>query len=124
MALLFTIPICAAQLVIRNAMVILLPGWSIRSPEESRGFVVLGQRLVMLLGNAIILAISLIPAALIFLPAFFLSHRYFAGSAAVLAIATVPSAALLAFEVWMAIKFLGAQFDRIDVTTEVGVATI
>jgi hypothetical protein len=122
--LLFTVPICAAQLVIRNAVVVLLPGWAVRSAEDQRGFVVVGQRLVMLVGNIIVLTLALLPAALLFIPAFLLSRAYFSGSAAVLAIATVPSVALLAFEVWMAIRFLGAQFDKVDVTTEVGVATI
>jgi hypothetical protein len=122
--LLFTIPICAAQLVIRNAIVVLLPGWAIKSGEDQRGFVVMGQRLVMFGGNMLVLLFALIPSALLFVPAFLLSRAYFAGSAAVLAVATVPSVALLAFEVWWAIRFLGAQFDRVDVTTEVGVATI
>jgi hypothetical protein len=122
-ALLFTIPICAAQLVIRNAIVVLLPAWTVRSLEDQRGFTVVGQRLVILLGNLIVLAVALIPAAILFIPAFLLSHAYFRGSAAVLAISIVPSVALLLFEIWMAIKFLGAQFDKIDVTTEVGVAT-
>jgi hypothetical protein len=110
--------------VIRNAIVVLLPGWAIKSGEEQRGFVVMGQRLVMFGGNMLVLLFALIPSALLFVPAFLLSRAYFAGSAAVLAVATVPSVALLAFEVWWAIRFLGAQFDRIDVTTEVGVATI
>jgi ABC-2 type transport system permease protein len=123
-ALLFTIPICAAQLVIRNAVVVLIPGWAVRSGEDQRGFVVIGQRLVLLGGNLLVLLFTLIPAALLFIPAFLLSHAYFAGSAAVLAVATTPSVALLVFEVWMAIKFLGAQFDKVDVTTEVGVSTI
>ena len=121
-ALLFTIPICAAQLVIRNAIVILLPGWAIRSAEDQRGFTVVGQRLVLLFGNLIVLAVTLIPAAILFVPAFFISRAYFHGSAAVLAISIVPSVGLLLFEVWMAIKFLGTQFEKIDVTTEVGVA--
>lgn len=123
-ALLFTIPICAAQLLIRNALVVLLPGWVIRSGEDQRGFAVVGQRLVMFAGNLLVLLFTLIPAAILFIPAFVLSRMYFHGSAAVLAVATVPSVALLIFEVWMGIKFLGAQFDKIDVTTEVGVATL
>jgi hypothetical protein len=32
--------------------------------------------------------------------------------------ATVPAAALLCFEVWLGIRFLGAQFEKIDVTNE------
>jgi hypothetical protein len=123
-ALLFTLPICATQLVIRNAIVVLLPGWSVRSGEDQRGFAVIGQRLVTLGGNLIVLAIALLPAAALFVPALLVSRAWFAGSAAVLAVATVPSVALLCWEVWMAIKFLGAQFDRVDVTTEIGIATL
>ena len=84
----------------------------------------MGQRIVMLAGNLLVMLFALVPAAILFIPAFLISRAYFAGSAAVLAVATVPSVALLVFEVWWAIRFLGAQFDRIDVTTEVGVATI
>jgi len=123
-AMLFTIPICAAQLVIRNALVVLLPGWAVRSGEDQRGFTVVGQRLVMFAGNLLVLLFVLLPAAILFVPALLLSHHYFHGSAAVLAITTVPSVALLCLEVWFAIRFLGAQFDKVDVTTELGVATI
>jgi len=121
-ALLFCVPICAAQLVIRNAMVVLLPGWAVKSAEDQRGFVVVGQRLVMLFGNLIVLLFMLLPAAFLFIPALLIS-RHFAAGAAVLAMATVPAVALLLLELWLAIRFLGAQFDKIDVTTEVGVAT-
>jgi hypothetical protein len=123
-ALLFTIPICAAQLVIRNAVVVLMPGWAVRSGEDQRGFVVIGQRLILFGGNLLVLLFTLIPAAMLFIPAFLLSHAYFAGSAAVLAVAIMPSVALLVFEVLVAIRFLGAQFDKVDVTTEMGVSTI
>lgn len=121
-AILFCVPICAAQLVIRNAIAVLLPGWAVKSGEDQRGFVVVGQRLVMMLGNLIVLVFMLLPAAILFIPAFLIS-RHFAAGPAVLAIATVPSVALLLLELWLAIRFLGGQFDKIDVTTEVGVAT-
>lgn len=117
-ALLFAIPICAAQLVIHNAVPILLPAWAVRSKEEPRGFAVLGQRLVLLFGNLVVLAVGLIPAATLFLPALWFAHRLFGGSPIVLALGTVPAVALLALEVWIGIRFLGAQFDRIDVSSE------
>ena len=123
-AILFVVPICAAQFVIRNAVVVLLPGWAVNSGEDQRGFVVVGQRLVFFAGNLLTLLFALLPAAVLFVPAFLISRAYFAGSAGVLAIATVPSVALLCFEIWLAIRFLGAQFEKVDVTTEVGVATI
>ncbi|HKO58191.1 MAG TPA: putative ABC exporter domain-containing protein [Thermoanaerobaculia bacterium] len=117
-ALLFAVPICGAQLVIRNALPVLLPAWAFRSKDEPRGFVMMGQRLLLMLGNLLVLGLALIPAALLFLPALWMAHRFFAGSPVVLAVATVPSVALLVAEVWVGVRFLGAQFDRIDVTND------
>jgi hypothetical protein len=118
-ALIFATPICAAQLLIRNAVPILLPGWATRAPDEQRGFIVMGQRLLMTAGNLLVLLVVLLPAAAIVLPSLFIAARWFHGSAGFVAVATVPAAALLVFEVWLGIRFLGAQFDKIDVTNEV-----
>jgi hypothetical protein len=43
---------------------------------------------------------------------------WFHGSMPVVALATVLAAALLVFEVWLGIRFLGRQFEKIDVTNE------
>jgi hypothetical protein len=118
-ALIFATPICAAQLLIRNAVPILLPGWAMRAPDEQRGFIVMGQRVLMTAGNLLVLLFVLLPAACIVGPSLFIAERWFHGSAGVVAIATVPAAALLFFEVWLGIRFLGAQFEKIDVTNEV-----
>jgi ABC-2 type transport system permease protein len=122
-ALLFAIPICAMQLLIRNAVVILLPSWATQPPDESRGFNVFGQRLVILGGNVIVLVVGLLPAAIVFLPTFFLAHKYFGSSPLFLALGTVPSIAVLCVEIWIAIHLLGAQFDQIDVAGEIGTPT-
>jgi ABC-2 type transport system permease protein len=117
-AMLYTIPVCAAQLLIRNAAAVFFPAWVIRSKEEMKGFMVFGQRIVMLIGNLFILALALLPAAILFLPAFLIANRYFHGSSFALAAGIVPSVMLLAGEVWLGIRLLGAQFDRLDVSTE------
>lgn len=118
LALLFTIPLIGAQLVIRNAAPILLPAWALRSKEDVRGIVMTGQRLVMLLGNLILLAIVLVPAFLLFLPALILANHYFAGNPVALALASVPSVVVLTLEVYVGVKVLGAQFEKIDVTND------
>jgi ABC-2 type transport system permease protein len=123
LALLFAIPICAAQLVIRNATPLILPAWAARSKEEPRGLVMTGQRLVLLAGNLIVLSVVLLPAALLGVPAFILSRHFFAGSPVALAVATMPSIALLFAEVYFGIKALGAQFDNIDVTNDFDTVT-
>jgi len=118
MAMLFTIPVCAAQLLIRNAAAVFFPAWVTRSKEEMKGFMVFGQRLVMMIGNLFILALALLPAALLCVPAYLIANRYFHGSSFVLAAAIVPSVMLLGGEVWLGVRLLGAQFDRLDVSAE------
>jgi ABC-2 type transport system permease protein len=121
-ALMLATPVCAAQLLIRNAVPILLPGWAMRAPDEQRGFNVIGQRLLMMAGNLIVLLFMLLPAACIMGPGLLAAKYWFHGSMPVVALTTVLAAALLCFEVWLGIRFLGRQFEKIDVTNELGVA--
>lgn len=116
--LLLTIPVCAVQLVIRNAIPVLFPAWAMRSKDEPRGFVMMGQRLVTMAGNLFVLAIALIPAAIVFLPSLWLAFQFFSGNPAFVAVATMPAVAVLLAEVWMGIKALGAQFEKLDITNE------
>ncbi|HEY2325687.1 MAG TPA: hypothetical protein VGJ82_22710, partial [Thermoanaerobaculia bacterium] len=120
--LLFAIPICAMQLLIRNAAAVLFPAWTLRSQDDQRGFAVMGQRVVVLAGNLLILTISLIPPAILVLIGWFVSRSFQANFA--VPFATVPAVALLVAEVWLGIKMLGAQFERIDVTNEMGSAIL
>jgi hypothetical protein len=116
--LMLATPICAAQLLIRNAVPILLPGWAMRAPDEQRGFNVMGQRLLMMAGNLLVLLFMLLPAACIVVPGLLMAQYWFHGSMPVVALTTVLAAALLFFEVWLGIRFLGRQFEKIDLTNE------
>jgi len=116
--LLLTIPVCAVQLVIRNAIPVLFPAWAMRSKDEPRGFVAMGQRIVTLAGNLLVLAVALIPAAIVFLPSVWIAFQFFSGNPAFVAVATMPAVAVLLGEVWMGIKALGAQFEQLDITNE------
>jgi hypothetical protein len=119
--LLLTLPICAVQLLIRNAIPVLFPAWAMRSKDEPRGFVMTGQRLVVLAGNLLVLSVALIPAAIVFLPSVWVAHRYFGGNAAFVGIAAMPAVAVIVTEVWFGVKALGAQFDLIDISNETDV---
>jgi hypothetical protein len=118
LVLLLTIPVCAVQLVIRNAVPVLFPAWAMRGKDEPRGFVATGQRLVTLAGNLFVLVVAIIPAAIVFLPSVWIAFRFFAGNPAFVAVATMPAVAVLLAEVWMGIKALGAQFEKLDITNE------
>jgi hypothetical protein len=39
-------------------------------------------------------------------------------------VATVPAVAVICAEVWFMLRFLGAQFEKIDVTNELGGAMV
>lgn len=114
----FAVPICAILTVMRNAAVLLFPAWTIRSKEEPRGLVVTGQHLVVVVGNAIVLAVSLIPAAIVFLPAVLIASRFFSGSPGFLAVASLPPLAIIAGEVWLGVRMLGKYFDSFDASNE------
>jgi len=120
-AMLFAIPVCAAQLLIRNAVAVFFPAWAVRSKDDVRGFVATGQRLIVLVGNLLVLAALLVPAGILFLPALWAAYRFFGGSALVLAISTIPSAALSIAQVWFGIHLVGEQFDRLDASNEIQV---
>jgi len=116
--LLLTLPVCAVQLVIRNAIPVLFPAWAMRGKDEPRGFVMMGQRLVTMAGNIFVLAVALIPAAVVFLPSLWIAFRFFSGNPAFVAVAAMPAVAVLLAEVWIGIKALGAQFEKLDITNE------
>jgi ABC-2 type transport system permease protein len=116
--LLLTLPVCAVQLVIRNAVPVLFPAWAMRSKDEPRGFVMTGQRLVTMAGNIFVLAVALVPAAVVFLPSLWIAFRFFSGNPAFVAVAAMPAVAVLLGEVWIGIRALGAQFEKLDITNE------
>jgi ABC-2 type transport system permease protein len=120
-AMLFAVPICAAQLLIRNAVAVYFPAWAVRSKENVGGFVAMGQRIIILAGNLLVLSGLLIPAAIIFLPALWIAYHFFGGSSLVLGIATLPSAALLIGEVWFGIHLVGQRFEALDASNEIQV---
>lgn len=122
--LLLTIPVCAVQLLIRNAMPVLFPAWAMRSKDEPRGFVMTGQRLVMLAGNLLVLTVALIPPAIVFLPSLWVAFRFFAGNPAFVGVATMPAVGVIVAEVWLGVRALGAQFEVIDVSNETDILPV
>ena len=116
--LLLTLPICAVQLLIRNAIPVLFPAWAMRSKDEPRGFVMMGQRIVTMAGNLFVLGVAMIPAAIVFLPSLWVAYKYFSGNPAFVAVATMPAVGVLLAEVWFGVRALGAQFEQIDISNE------
>jgi hypothetical protein len=117
-AILFVIPICAAQLLIQNAAVVYFPAWANPSKEDMKGFVATGQRLLVLAVYLIVLTIILVPPAAIFVPTILFASRFFGHTPIFAALTTVAPIAVLVGELYLALKMLGSQFERIDVSEE------
>jgi hypothetical protein len=95
-----------------------------RSPDEPRSFVNVGQRIVVLLANLLALVAALVPAGLVFLPSAFIAYKFFSGSPVFVPVATVPAIAVICVEVWLGVKALGARFDAMDVSNEFDLVTV
>jgi ABC-2 type transport system permease protein len=122
--LILTLPVCAVLLLIRNAMPLYFPAWTMRPADDPRSFVTVGQRIVVLLANLIALAIAMIPAALVFLPSLWIAWKFFSGNAIFVAVATFPAAIVIMAEVWFGVKALGARFDAMDVSNEFDIVMV
>ena len=117
-ALLLAVPVVALQLLIRNAVPVVFPAWAVRAKEDPRGFALTGQRLLLVIGNLVVLSFALIPAAVVFLPSMWLATKFFAGNVIFLAVLTTPAIAVVVGEVWLGVRFLGDRFEALDVSQE------
>jgi hypothetical protein len=116
--LVLTLPVCALLLVIRNAVPLYFPAWSMRAADDVRSFVNIGQRFVVVFANVFALFIALLPAAVVAVPTAWIAYKFFRASAIFVPVATVPAAMVICFEVWFGVKMLGKRFDEMDVSNE------
>ena len=112
---LFAVPICAMQLCLRNSMAVVFPGWGFRTREEMRGFIAMGQQILMAIINLLTLSLFLAPAAAVSAIGLWVASRFGSDSSLLMAAATMPAVLLLCAEVWVLIKLLGTQIDKLDV---------
>jgi len=105
-------------IVIPNAVVLFFPAWFQLGKETPRGFETMGQQLILLFGQLLILALSLAPAAAVFTVVFFLTSRVFPIAWSVLP-GSLGTAAVLLTEAGLFIMGLGGVFERFDLSEEV-----
>jgi hypothetical protein len=110
--------ICALQLLVPNAATLLFPAWmhSMRNRTE-RGIEVMGQRLIFVAGQFLVVLAALLPALLVAAVLIFAS-QWLIGPAAAVVLATVPVLAILAAEIWLGVHWLGTRFERFDLSSE------
>ncbi len=114
LALGFLLPaITAGSLVIQNLAALLFPAWISAERRSTRGVEAVGQRLLILFGNLLLLVIGLLPATLVF-----------SGVSVALAtvlkvwalpVASAAGAAVLLWEASLVVRKAGPAFERLEV---------
>ncbi len=115
-ALLLVPPLVALVLVVQNAAALAFPAWFALLGRRQAGFEQMGVRLLALLGTTVVLAVALVPGALLALPLVLLAREG-------LGPLVVPLAAALAsLPAWgiaaLGVRLLGRLWERYDPSAE------
>ncbi|MDB6127138.1 MAG: putative transporter, permease protein [Verrucomicrobia bacterium] len=119
LALLPNIPVIVAlELFVPNAAALLFPAWvqTMRNRTE-RGIEMLGQRIIFLAGQMLVVVVALVPAALA-AAAMFFATQWLVGPEAAVIIAGLGVWIVLTAEVAGGIWWLGQRFERFDLSAE------
>jgi hypothetical protein len=105
-------------MLIPNGAVLFFPAWFQLGKDGPRGFETTGQQLILMFGQLLVLALSLVPAAAAFAAVFFLGSRLLPSALSVLMGGAVAAMFLL-IEAGIGIRLLGGVFERFDLSDEV-----
>jgi hypothetical protein len=105
-------------LLIPNAAVLFFPAWFQLGKDVPRGFETIGQQMILMFGQLLVLFLGLLPAAGAF-TLLLLGGSYVHWPLLGLMMGAVAAAIILAVEAAVGIKLLGGAFERFDVSGEV-----
>lgn len=113
-----TVPVlCALQLIIPNAAALLFPAWFQATRQRGGGIDVMGQRLIFVFGQLLVILLALCPAVLGAGLVIF-ATQWLIGASAAVVLATTLALVVLAAEVWCGLWLLGERFEKLDLATE------
>jgi hypothetical protein len=104
-------------LLIPNASVLFFPAWFQLGPDAPRGFETMGQQLILMFGQLLVLLLGLAPAAGVF-ALLLLGGSFVHWPLLGLLLGACAAALVLAIEVAIGIKLLGGVFERFDLSGE------
>jgi hypothetical protein len=103
--------------VIPNASVLLFPAWFQTDRSMPHGIEAMGQRIVMLVGQMLILFASALPAGVVFVGVLLLC-KWATGWAVAAPVAGLAATAVIAIEVSLALVLMGRWYERLDITQD------
>jgi hypothetical protein len=107
-------PVILAQTVVLNGIAVLFPAWASLGASRSRGIDAMGQRLLMMAGILVTLALSLLPGAAAAGALMFVV--YWLTGTLLIVLPAMLVAGVVLVECWVAAELLGRVLDRTDVT--------
>ncbi len=109
--------LCALQLLIPNAAALLFPAWFQSTRQRSGGIDMIGQRLIFVFGQLLVILLSLFPA--IFGAALVIfASQWLVGACAAVILGTLVALTILGAEVACGLWWLGERFEKFDLATE------
>lgn len=108
-------PFTLLGLVVQNGAVLLFPGWVSPDLQKTRGFEVMGQRMLTLAGTLLVVVLGVLPAAAVGGGVGLLLSLAIGEHA--VPFAAAAAAAVMLAEAHLATVALGRLFDRFDVTS-------
>jgi hypothetical protein len=106
--------IILSQTVVLNGIAVLFPAWSLMGTSRARGIDAMGQRLLMMAGILLTLALSLLPGAAVAAALMFVV--YWLSGTLLIVLPALLVAAVVLVECWVATELLGRVLDRTDVS--------
>ncbi|MCX6545992.1 MAG: hypothetical protein NTV05_16475 [Acidobacteria bacterium] len=107
-------PVILAQTVVLNGIAVMFPAWASLGASRSRGIDAMGQRLLMVAGILVTLALSLLPGAAAAAALMFVV--YWLTGTLLIVLPAMLVAGVVLVECWVAAELLGRVLDRTDVT--------
>ncbi len=110
--------ICMIQLIVPNSIMLLLPGWYQATRTRGGGIELFGQRLIFGFAQLLMALVVAVPAVLAAGLIIFSAH-YYVSLPASLVVATLAVVTIFAGEAAMGLWWLGARFEKFDLSAEI-----
>ena len=105
------------QLLVPNAATLVFPAWAQSTRTRGGGIDVMGQRLIFVFGQFLVIVVVLLPAAAAAALLVF-ATQWLVGPVVAVMFATVAVLAVLIGEIWCALWWLGGRFEKLDLSAE------
>ncbi len=111
-------PLCLLQLLVPNAATLVFPSWAPGPrPRGAGGIDMMGQRLIFVIGQLLVVGLAMLPAGLVAL-GIVVGIGLLLGPIPAVVLATGAVLLILAAELWLGLKWLGRRFEQLDVSAD------